>query len=921
LWWLAPEDRLSDVVRSIARSRQLVKISIALTATLIVAALFAVWILRQGEIADSVDEGHRLGVVLAEQTTRTIQGVDVALQETAESILKSGSRDVAALHGGFGGQDMHNVLVNRLADLPQAGSIVILDAAGHYVNTSLSWPPPDFSLADRSYVRHFVNTADRGPYISEPLAGRANGGLPTIILARALSAPDGTLLGVVFAGIKLEYFDTFFSRTGFSDGTGITILRDDGIFLVHFPAEKGLSGSAMPAASPWYEIVGAGGGYYRSPGISDGFGARMVSVHPLSAYHVVVDVTRLESAALARWRRQTMGIGVGVLTVTLGFAMLLVALTRQITMIEAAHDRVNEQVDATRRSEARLAAQSALLETTLEHMNQGLMMIDASGIVAVCNRRAVEILGLPPAMMLAQPHLDEVVEFQDLQGEFTELSERRLDLPAMGSDHAMYERRRPNGTVIDVRSAPLPGGGMVRTYADITARVAAEEMLGAAASHDQLTGLLNRNGFNTQRGAVLASARHDGGAFAVLCLDLDRFKAVNDTLGHDAGDQLLAQVAQRMREMTRPTDLVARLGGDEFAIVLPCSTFAAAEHVSQRLLDSIRRPFAIGGESVRIGVSIGLATYPADGATAEELLRNADAALYEAKAAGRDTWRAYASADGHRQRQRMALELDFRSAVATGQFSLVYQPICNSTSSLPVAFEALVRWNHPSRGTISPAEFIPIAEQTGLIIPLGRWIIETACAEAAAWAVPVRIGVNLSPAQFREGQLVSFIGDVLARTGLAATRLDLEVTEGLLIEDTDEVVKTMHALRSLGVRMVLDDFGTAHSNLSYLRGFPFEAVKIDQSFMRSLNTDRQARALVEAMLALANALGLEVIGEGVETPEQLALLRHLQCRLVQGYLLGRPKSSWDTREAVRRLAASQSGDFHPAHDLLPAVNA
>jgi diguanylate cyclase (GGDEF)-like protein len=642
-------------------------------------------------------------------------------------------------------------------------------------------------------------------------------------------------------------------------------------------------------------------------------------VHPLAAYPIVVDVMRLESTALARWRRQAIMICGGVFVVTLGFAILLLALRRQIAIIEKSQISIREQVDAVRQSEAHLAAQSALLETTLEHMNQGLMMVDASGIVAVCNRRAIEILELPPAMMADHPPLSDVIELQKRRGEFIGWTDNRLDPAVQFTDRSVYERRRPNGIVIEVLTAALPGGGMVRTYADITARSVAEEMLGVAASHDQLTGLINRHAFNTRHDAALAAARRNSSELAVLCLDLDRFKAVNDALGHVAGDQLLIMAAKRMREAARSTDMVARLGGDEFAIVLPNTDLAVAELISQRLLDSIRLPYVIGGETVRIGVSIGIAAFPSDGGTAEELLRNADTALYKAKAAGRDIWVAYASEDGRLRHARMALELDFRTAVATGQFTLDYQPICDAITSSPVAFEALVRWNHPSRGLISPAEFIPIAEQTGLIIPLGHWIIETACAEAAVWALPLRIAVNLSPAQFRERGLVSCVQEILARTGLSPARLDLEVTEGLLLEDADDVVNTMNALRAMGIRMVLDDFGTAHSNLSYLRGFPFEAVKIDQSFMRALNTDRQARALVEAILAMARALGLEVIGEGVETQEQLALLRHLQCRLVQGYLLGRPASVQKTRDLIWSFAASHAGG--PAHVLLPAVSA
>ena len=912
------EVRLPDAHPSISRSRQLVATSILLTVVLILASLGAILGLRQAAITETEDNNHRLGVVLAEQTTRTIQGVDLVLRDLMEQIDRSGAHDGASLHAAFGGIEIHEALAKRLADLPQAGGFAILDAEGRFVNLSRSWPIPDYSHTDQDYFQHFARSEDPRVYVSEPVSSHAGPGVTTVMLARRLTAPDGGFLGVVFAGIKLDYFNALFARIGFSDGTGVTILRDDGVFLVHYPAKEGLPGTRLPATSLWYELSRGGGGHYLSPGVGDVLGARFVAVHPLNAYPIVVDVTRMEPAAMARWWEEAIAISTGAVTVTLCFAFLLLALTRQITIIDRSQSRIREKVEAARESEARLAAQSGLLETTLEHMDQGLMMVDAAGVVAVCNRRAIEMLELPAAMMAARPEFEDVVAFQTRQGEFGPSPESQPDPFDLFRDRAMYERRRPNGMVLEVRNAMLPDGGAVRTYADITARTAAEEMLGAAASTDQLTGLTNRLGCNARREAMLAMSRRTNSELAVLCLDLDRFKAVNDTLGHDAGDQLLVLVARRMQEAVRITDVAARLGGDEFAILLPATDLAGAENIARRLLESIRMPWSIGEQTVRIGVSIGIATFPSDGDTAEELLRNADAALYKAKAAGRDTWRAYASEDGQRQHARMALELDFRTAVATGQFSLAYQPICATDSGVPVAFEALARWNHPVRGMVSPTEFIPIAEQTGLIVPLGRWILETACAEAATWAVPVRIGVNLSPVQFREGGLVPFIRDALARTGLAPERLDLEVTEGLLLDDADDVVKTMNALRAMGIRMVLDDFGTSHSNLSYLRGFPFEVVKIDQSFMRALNTDRQARALVEAILAMARALGLEVIGEGVETPEQLALLRHLQCRLVQGYLLGLPAPAEETRDWIWELAASHAASG-PGRARAPAV--
>jgi diguanylate cyclase (GGDEF)-like protein len=912
--------RLSDAYESISRSRQLVKISIALIVALIFGALSAIWGLRQGAITETVDDNRRLGIVLAEQIARTFQAVDFVLRDLSEKIAGSDVHDRAALHAAFGDAAMHEALAKRHADLPQTGAFTILDTEGRYVNKSRDLAATDISFADRSFFRHFATTQDSGLFISEPLVSRVGPGVPTVYLARRLTAPDGSFLGVAAAAIEVSYFDTFFANTGFRAGTNVRILRADGVVLVHYPRAN-LRFTRVPEDSPWYATVRSGGGYYRSPGTLGGRGPYLVFVQPLGSGSIVVDVARLEAAALARWVSQAMAICAGVLAVTIGFGILLLALTRQITIIEISQRRIQEQVDAARRSEARLAEQSALLETTLDHMNQGLMMVDAAGVVAVCNRRAMEILELPPALMAAHPPIADVVEYQTRNGEFVGWTDNRLDPAVRFTHHSHYERRRPNGAMIEVQSAALPGGGMVRTYSDITARTAAEEMLGVAASHDQLTGLINRHAFGIRHDTALAEARRDNSQVAVLCLDLDRFKAVNDTLGHAAGDQLLVLVAQRMGGAVRSTDVVARLGGDEFAIIAARTNLTEAQELARRLLDAIRLPYAVGGGTVRIGISIGVAMFPADAGTAEQLLRNADTALYKAKAAGRDTWRAYASEDGQRQHERMALELDFRTAVAVGQFSLVYQPICDAVTGSPVAFEALVRWNHPIRGVISPAEFIPVAEQTGLIIPLGRWIIETACAAAAGWPEAMRLAVNLSPAQFRERGLIGFVRELLARVGLAPARLDFEVTEGLLFEDAEDVVSTMRALSALGIRMVLDDFGTAHSNLSYLRGFPFEAVKIDRTFMRALNTDRDARAIVEAILVMARALGLEVIGEGVETQEQLGLLRHLGCRLVQGYFLGYPASAQETLDRLWRRSGSRFAATDAGPARRPAVNA
>jgi len=888
------ENRVPEVRRSISLGHRLVAMGSAVIIGLIFAALLTIQQLRRDAVAETEAANHQLGVVLAEQTERSVQAVDLVLRDLASRIGNYGIQDSADLHRQFGTRAAHEALSRRLADLPQVEAFTIGDAAGALVNLSRTWPLPNISFANGPILRHFRAAPESDIYVTQPWVSPVTG-ITTVYLARRLRLPDGSFLGLVTAAIRLSYFSELFAAMRLDDGTGVTIVREDGTMLVRSADPSPRAGARVPADEPWYGIVAAGGGRFRSGGPFDTLGPRYVSVHPLRAYGLVVNVYRLESAAFARWRRQAIEITLGTLGATLAFGLVLWAVRRQFAVIAVAQARIREHAEALKAGEARL-------QTTLDHMNQGLIMVEGDGTISVYNQRAIDLLDLPVALMERRPLLTELLAYQKAQGEFDDTTLVRSDDAAILSHTASYERRRPNGTIIEVHSAPLPGGGMVRTCTDITARAAAEDMLGLAASHDQLTGLANRNGFQNRLDAALAAAQRGGNEVAVLCLDLDRFKAVNDTLGHDAGDRLLTLVAQRMQQVARSTDVLARLGGDEFALVLPGGNAAAAESVAERLLDSIRQPYPLGAETARIGVSIGIALYPADGGTAEQLLRDADSALYRAKAAGRNCWRAHATEDGQREQKRMRLEQDLRAAVELAQFTLAYQPICEATTTEPVAYEALLRWHHASRGAVSPAEFIPIAEQTGLIIPLGRWVIETACAEAATWALPVRVAVNLSPAQFRERDLPGFIAAVLARSGLAATRLDLEVTEGLLLEDTTAVIETMQALRAMGVRMVLDDFGTAHSSLSYLRGFPFDAVKIDRSFMRALNSDRQARALVEAMLAMARALDLEVVGEGVETAEQLALLRHLHCNQVQGYLLGRPAPAEEARQTLWRLA-------------------
>jgi diguanylate cyclase (GGDEF)-like protein len=433
-----------------------------------------------------------------------------------------------------------------------------------------------------------------------------------------------------------------------------------------------------------------------------------------------------------------------------------------------------------------------------------------------------------------------------------------------------------------------------------------EERIRFAAHHDDLTQLSNRLLFQERLRKAIGTARTTGRGFALLCLDLDGFKLVNDLHGHGFGDNLLIGIAQRLRQSVRETDTVGRMGGDEFAIIQQIDdqpTQAVA--LAKRLIEIVTRPFEMAGRQAFVGVSVGIALYSQHGESPDELLRNADQALYRAKKSGRKTYCVFDPAMEAGEQEPFLVEQDLKDAIAREDFSLVYQSICDAKSSHIVGFEALLRWRHPLLGPIQPDHFIPLAERSGLIVPLGRWVLETACAEAVKWTRPAILSVNLSPLQFRLPDLPDQVAEILRQTGLPAARLRLEVTEGLMLDESDLVRQTMRRLQEQGIRIMLDDFGTSYANMNYLRRFPFDGIKIDKSLIRGLGNDEVTLAIVQSVLSLAERLKLAVVAEGVETERELNQLRKLGCRLIQGYLMGRPADLHQTNASLRQ---SWAGD-------------
>jgi diguanylate cyclase len=422
------------------------------------------------------------------------------------------------------------------------------------------------------------------------------------------------------------------------------------------------------------------------------------------------------------------------------------------------------------------------------------------------------------------------------------------------------------------------------------------------AHHDGLTGLPNRLAFANALDGIMKDAERQSAECAVLCFDLDRFKLVNDLFGHQVGDGVLTAVAARLRSLTRPVDAVARISGDEFVVAMAPSTNPdAAGLMAARLVTALAEPMMVAGLQVCIGVSIGISMYPSDSQDAGNLMRNADMALYQAKRDGRGTHRFFEPKMNERLRGRQHLEMELRRAIEVGEFELYYQPLVDTRGQRIIGYEALIRWNHPERGLVPPVDFIPIAEESGLIVNLGRWVLETACREAALWPDDFQVSVNVSPLQVQKPDLVDTVAEILSRSGLSPHRLELEMTESVLIHHPEQALETLNRLRDLGVRLSLDDFGTGYSSLSYLRRFPFNKIKIDQSFIQTLGEDSESGVLARSIVALGHGLGLQVTAEGVETVEQYQFLAKEACNQVQGYFFGRPEPARKLTHANRKM--------------------
>ena len=705
----------------------------------------------------------------------------------------------------------------------------------------------------------------------------------TYDLATTLASAGVAILavGVPLAASVLPHLPAMRAALGALAGLGIGAMHITGMVAIEGCAQSQSVGANVLACGVGAVFLGLARALPRRwvpPGV-----ASLLVVLAVCGTHFVSIAGTLITGEAADPARPNAQVALSLFT-AVGAATLLIGAV--IALVTA------RRFDAQKRSHART------LTTALHNMSNGILQVSGSEIVELYNRQLCTMLRLHPSDLAAGMTLSGLLDCVGRANGWDEdriarvLANHRLWMATSEATHV--EHAFDDGRILSIVCQPVRGGALL-TYDDVTKTREAQADLLHLALHDPLTGLANRRGL----GERLTGAFAEGGPFALLLLDLDRFKVVNDTFGHRVGDGLLVQVGDRLRAVMGETGFVSRLGGDEMALILPGDE-ADAMACAQRVVAVIARPFAIDAATVVVGASVGVCPARAAG-DPDDLMQRADIALYEAKRRGRGQAAAYETGMMEAVAARHALESDLRTALAEGQFRLAYQPIQSLADDRVIGFEALIRWTHPTLGTIAPTTFVPLAEETGLIVAIGRWVLMEACRQATRWPADRHVAVNVSAVQFRSPLLLAHIIEALAASGLPPERLEIELTETALVEDGAQTAQTLAALRHLGITIAMDDFGTGYSSLAHLRDLPLDRIKIDRSFVATALDDKHARAVVKAVAQMGRDMGIATLAEGVERADQLELLRSLGCDAVQGYLIGRP--DFPTEEAQPELTA------------------
>jgi diguanylate cyclase (GGDEF)-like protein/PAS domain S-box-containing protein len=965
--------------------------------------------LRNRALAASERELGNTASILAEQTDRAFQAVELMQSGLLEQINALGIASAEDYERVMSGRDVHLMLKDKVGNWPHIGSITLINSRGKLFNFSRFWPLPDIDVTDRDFYSALKSDARLSSFMGEPVRNRATGSW-TIHLARKVAGPNSEFFGLVLGAMEMEYFDRYFATIVLGGEASIKLFRDDGVLLASHPhVDSAMARSHVHSNTLPLILAQAKGGAVQQIGPIDGV-ERVAVAQRLAHYPFAVTATNTVAAVLAEWRSAAIYISGAAVLLLLVIGVIVLLCVRKIKDYEAL---------ATARAESE---QKIQLDEAINNISLGLLMFDASERIVVCNRRYIEMYGLSPDVVKPGLPFRDLIRHRKERGSFMgDVDQYHRELRQALSGNATYscEVQNGNGRSILIVNQTLASGGWVATHEDITERRQAEtelertqvflntvienapvtvfakeakgqrymlvnrafeELWGVSrhdvigktaydlfpehtadmifgrdtellenpgqlihtthqvdtpsrgarlvssrriavrgedgkpeyllgviedvteraraderikylAHHDLLTGLSNRALFMEKLEEAGARLRRRGETFTVFMLDLDRFKTVNDSLGHPEGDALLKETARRLKGTLRETDVLARLGGDEFAILQAgeANQSKDANALADRIVEVIAQPYDIHGNKIAIQTSIGIALAPFDGIEPGELMKKADLALYRMKSEGRNGYRFFdvqmtADADA-----RHLLEYDLREAISRNELEVHYQPVIDAKTRMPVGVEALVRWRHPRKGFIPPDQFIPLAEETGLIIPLGEFVLLTACTDAASWPEHIKVAVNLSLVQFRKCNLFDVILCALVESGLSPERLELEITESILLENEVDILAVIRQLKNLGVSLALDDFGTGYSSLSYLTKFPFDKIKIDKSFTQNLTKRKECAAIISSVRALAVGLDILTTAEGVETEQQFEMLRDAGVNLIQGYLFGKPR--------------------------------